>query len=445
MHTKDSLQQRLQFIGMDATLQAGLREARGLVIAAMPKILDGFYDHLMSYPEMARMFPTPAVRTHAKAAQIKHWDVILNGTFDASYVESVTRIGRTHARLGLEPRWYIAGYSLLIGGLVEAIETNLKVGRFDKTAPARKALLIRSVTTAALLDMDFAISVYLESGLQAKQETLDRLGTAFRGIVQTVSAAASDLENTAASLSRTAENTRLLSGTVASSSEQASSNVQSVAAASDQLAASIGEISRQVNDSTRIAGDAVRQAAETDARISELAVASSRIGDVLKLITAIAEQTNLLALNATIEAARAGDAGRGFAVVAQEVKALAGQTAKAIEEIGSQITAMQVATRDSVAAVKEIGQTIERLSSISGVIAHAVEEQTASTSLITANVTRAAHGTSDVVAAIASVRAGAVETGSASEHVLESARVLSTESQRLNQEVESFLETIRAV
>ncbi len=441
----DSLRQRLAFIGMDAALQESLREARTLVTAAMPKILDGFYDHLMTYPEMARMFPTPAVKAHAKAAQITHWDVILNARFDATYVDSVTRIGRTHARLGLQPRWYIAGYSLLIGGLVHAIETNLKVSRFDKTAPARKAGMIRAVTTAALLDMDFAISVYLDTGLKAKQETLDRLGGAFRGIVGTVSSAAHDLETTAASLSRTAENTRRLSATVAGASEEASSNVQSVATASDELAASINEISRQVNDSTRLAGDAVRQAAQTDQRIAELSVASSRIGDVLKLITAIAEQTNLLALNATIEAARAGDAGRGFAVVAQEVKALAGQTAKAIEEIGSQIGAMQSATSDSVAAVKEIGKTIEKLSAIAGVIAHAVEEQNASTSLITTNVTRAARGTSEVAAAIVSVRAGAVDTGSASEQVLGSARVLSAESQRLNAEVESFLETIRAV
>ncbi len=428
---------------MDKPLQASLRDARALVVPAMPRILDGFYDHLMSYPDMAKMFPTPSVRAHAKAMQLKHWDVILNGTFDATYVDSVTRIGRTHARLGLEPRWYIAGYSLLLGGLVTAIETGFKAGRFDKTAPDRKAGLIRAVITAALLDMDFAISVYLDSGIKAKQETLDRIGVTFRGIVSTVSTAATDLETTAASLARVAETTRSLTATVAASSEEASSNVQSVATASDELAASITEIGRQVRESSRIADEAVQQAAKTDERIAALAGASARIGDVLKLITAIAEQTNLLALNATIEAARAGEAGRGFAVVAQEVKALAAQTAKAIEEIGGQITAMQSATSDSVAAVKEIGSTIERLSGISEAIAHAVDQQSAATSMITTNVAQAARGTEEVASAIGSVRAGAVDTGAVSDQVLGSARMLSAESQRLNQEVETFLATVR--
>jgi hypothetical protein len=128
------------------------------------------------------------------------------------------------------------------------------------------------------------------------------------------------------------------------------------------MTSSVTEISRQVQESSRIAGEAVAQAKKTDSRINALSQAAGRIGDVVKLITAIAEQTNLLALNATIEAARAGEAGRGFAVVASEVKALASQTAKATEEIGSQIGAMQAATGESVAAIKEIGGTIGRIS-----------------------------------------------------------------------------------
>ncbi|MGU3496931.1 protoglobin domain-containing protein [Xanthobacteraceae bacterium A53D] len=441
----EDLRERLRFVGMDASLKASLREARGLVTAAMPAILDGFYTHLMAYPAMARFFPTPDVQAHAKAMQIKHWDVILNGTFDETYVASVTRIGRTHARLGLEPRWYIGGYSLLLAGLTTAIETNFKVGRFDRKAAERKTMLLNAVSTAALLDMDFAISVYLDSGIEAKQESLDRMSAAFRGIVTSVSTTAHDLENTASSLADMAQGTRVLTATVVSSSEEASSNVQSVATASDELAASIAEIGRQVQDSSRIAGEAVRQAERTDERIAQLSSASARIGDVLRLITAIAEQTNLLALNATIEAARAGEAGRGFAVVAQEVKALAGQTAKAVEEIGGQIAAMQSATSESVAAVKEIGQTIERLSGISDVIAHAVEQQSNATSLITANVAQAARGTEEVATAIGAVREGAVGTGTASDEVLGSAKRLSVESQRLNDEVEAFLDSVRAV
>jgi len=264
------------------------------------------------------------------------------------------------------------------------------------------------------------------------------------GIVDTVSTAASELEATAGTLTSTAEVTQELSGIVASASEEASTNVQSVASATEEMTSSVTEISRQVQESSRIAGEAVAQAKKTDSRINALSQAAGRIGDVVKLITAIAEQTNLLALNATIEAARAGEAGRGFAVVASEVKALASQTAKATEEIGSQIGAMQAATGESVAAIKEIGGTIGRISEIASTIAAAVEEQGAATSEIARNVERAAHGTAEVAAKITDVNRGAGETGSASAQVLASAKSLSRDSNHLMSEVEQFLAAVRA-
>ena len=264
------------------------------------------------------------------------------------------------------------------------------------------------------------------------------------GIVDTVSTAASELEATAGTLTSTAEVTQELSGIVASASEEASTNVQSVASATEEMTSSVTEISRQVQESSRIAGEAVAQAKKTDSRINALSQAAGRIGDVVKLITAIAEQTNLLALNATIEAARAGEAGRGFAVVASEVKALAAQTAKATEEIGSQIGAMQAATGESVAAIKEIGGTIGRISEIASTIAAAVEEQGAATSEIARNVERAAHGTAEVAVKITDVNRGAGETGSASAQVLASAKSLSRDSNHLMSEVEQFLAAVRA-
>jgi methyl-accepting chemotaxis protein len=272
----------------------------------------------------------------------------------------------------------------------------------------------------------------------------DTFQAAVGNIVDTVSSASTELEAAAGTLTKTAETTQDLAGVVASASEEASANVQSVASATEQLTGSVGEISRQVQESSRIAEEAVRQAGKTDARITELSQAASRIGDVVKLITAIAEQTNLLALNATIEAARAGEAGKGFAVVAQEVKALAAQTAKATDEIGTQITSMQAATQDSVAAIKEIGGTIARIAEIAGTIATAAEQQAASTQEIARNVQQAAQGTQQVASNITDVNRGASETGSASAQVLSSAQSLSTESNHLKIEVEKFLATVRA-
>jgi methyl-accepting chemotaxis protein len=281
----------------------------------------------------------------------------------------------------------------------------------------------------------------------ARKMGMRRLADEFEGaignIIETVSSASTELEAAAGTLTKTAENTQELSATVASASEEASANVGSVASATDQMKSSITEIGRQVHGSSTIAADAVRQAEKTDARIAELSKAAGRIGDVVKLITAIAEQTNLLALNATIEAARAGEAGKGFAVVAQEVKALAAQTAKATDEIASQIASMQTATRESVTAIKEIGDTIKKISEISAAIAAAVEEQGAATEEIARNVALAAQGTSEVAVRIADVNRGANETGSASSQVLSSARSLSNESDRLKAEVQKFLGTVR--
>jgi methyl-accepting chemotaxis protein len=283
---------------------------------------------------------------------------------------------------------------------------------------------------------------------EEKRASMRRLAADFEqavgNIVTTVSSAAGELELAAGSLTKTASVTGELSGSVAAASEQASANVQSVASAAEEMTSSVEEISRQVRESSTIAVEAVKQAGRTDARIAELSQAAGRIGDVVKLITAIAEQTNLLALNATIEAARAGDAGRGFAVVAQEVKALASQTAKATDEIGSQIVGMQEATQDSVAAIKEIGGTIARISEISATIAAAMEEQGAATQEIARNVHEAAHGTAQVAANIVQVNQGAGETGSASTRVLSLAQSLASDSGRLKVEMEAFLATVAA-
>jgi methyl-accepting chemotaxis protein len=273
---------------------------------------------------------------------------------------------------------------------------------------------------------------------------VDAFQASVGSIIDQVLNSSGEFERVADQLTQTARTTAELSGRSAGASETASEHVRSAANASEELSHSIADIARRVQESNGIAAEAVRQATATDQRINELSEAGARIGDVVKLITSIAEQTNLLALNATIEAARAGDAGRGFAVVAQEVKTLAGQTAKATEEIGSQIANMQLATQESVGAIKAIGRTIERISGIATSISGAVEQQRSATQNIAQSVRSAASGTADVVSNTRNAARGADETGESSNRMFTSAKALSAESLRLKAEVEKFLNDMRA-
>jgi methyl-accepting chemotaxis protein len=279
----------------------------------------------------------------------------------------------------------------------------------------------------------------------------ERIGTATREfemmigkLVGSLASASTGLAASATTLTKTSEVTMTLSGSAASASQTVTQNIQAVAAATEEITSSVNEIGRQVHESSRIAGNAVSQAKKTDDSIAKLSLAADRIYDVVKLITEVAEQTNLLALNATIEAARAGEAGRGFAVVASEVKALATQTAKATGEISAQIADMQSATADTVSAIREISSTITQVSEVSSAIAAAVEQQGAATQEIARNVQQSAELSTQVASEVTEVNRGSSETSSASGKVLTAAHSLAGESEHLKNEVERFLNTVRA-
>jgi len=264
------------------------------------------------------------------------------------------------------------------------------------------------------------------------------------GVIRGTATAADELQNSASSMSTIAVGTTDQSAKVAAAAEQTASNVQTVAASAEELSSSIQEIARQVTQSSSIAQSAVGQATRTEGMVGRLVEASQKIGEVMALIQTIAGQTNLLALNATIEAARAGEAGKGFAVVANEVKALSQQTAKATEEITSQIQAIRDATGSTVEAIREIGTTIGQMNEITGSIAAAVEEQGAATKEIARSVQQAAQGAQGVMQNIAGVREASIQVDSAATLVLNAAAQLTTQSEQLETETGKFLGNIRA-
>jgi methyl-accepting chemotaxis protein len=446
--TNANISERLKFNLIDQEAIATLRAGKSFVLGELPQIMDQFYSHIAKFAETNAFFKSRDQMMHAKKMQIQHWTVILDGRFDDTYQASVTKIGQVHNKLGLEPRWYIGGYNALVSGLVEAVAHRMPFGRFDFSAKKKRAELQTAIIKVALLDMDLAISVYIEEGRRDRRATLDKLAADFErtvgGVVRIVASASNELQTAAQNMTASACSSVSQSQIVDKAARDATQGVQSVAVATEQLTSSISEISRQVNESSRIAGNAVRDADETAVKMNRLAEGAQKIGTVVELINNIAAQTNLLALNATIEAARAGEAGRGFAVVAQEVKSLAEQTAKATAEIAEQIGDIQSSTTESVAAIGTITKVINSLNEIATAISAAVEEQGAATNEISRSVQEVARGTGEVSSNISGITASAGETGAAAAQVLSSASELSRQSEQLRNEVDKFLATVKA-
>ena len=283
---------------------------------------------------------------------------------------------------------------------------------------------------------------------EQRAEHIEASVEAFRGaiggVLRAVTDNASAMRDTAQSITKVASDASARAVAASGATEQASSNVNAVAGAAEELSASVEEIGRQVRQSTGMVEQAGLRTEKSITEIESLAAATQRIDGVLTLIQAIAEQTNLLALNATIEAARAGEAGRGFAVVAHEVKALAGQTAKATAEIGQNVGMIQTSTRNAVDAVREIGNAVRDINEVTSNIAGAVGQQDAATREISANAQLAAHGNETLVANIGSLSNAIGETSKTATSVLSASTELTSTAETLSREVDKFFSNLRA-
>ena len=474
----ESIDQRMSFMGL-AAASPGYRAMAPLLREALPKALAAFYARVRVTPETRRFFRDEAHIAAAQTAQIRHWDAIIEGRADADYAGSVRTIGQVHARIGLEPRWYIGGYSVILAYLTRAIAERPRK-RFSGRAHERvTAEAVAELTQRVLLDMDLAITIYLDvlqearDRSQAAQEAAEAqqtdvvraLGGALHGLAENdlsiripgrfpeeyrslqddFHAATRALRTAVGAVADSVESLSAGSDQLAVASEDLASRTERQAANLERTVAETDAIARQVAataDGARQTAEALAAAradveatvhlvGEAVSAIHTIAGSSGEIGRFTSLIDEIAFQTNLLALNAGVEAARAGDAGRGFAVVAQEVRALAQRSSEASGEIRGLISTSSAQVARGVDLVERTGAALERIGakvtavdSLAGGIAGSALEQ--------------ADGLARVRGAMGEMDEITQQNAAMTEEATAAARQLAGEAQNLHQQVGRF-------
>ena len=404
----DTLDQRLAFVGLDSAQRRSLAEAGPVIRSAVGGALDVFYGKISTHPHTRDFFSSDAHIAHAKERQIKHWETIASGLYQESYVENVTTVGKVHARIGLEPRWYIGGYALIMDGIIRAVIEHELKGLLHGRKARKLSEGLTAIVKAALVDMDYAITVYLDAlaeeqaKLQAQRNqekaeqdaALDALETALARLAQgdltpELHGLAPDFARLAANFNTSVAALREAMQEIHHSVDQVRSEVADIASASNNMArqtehqaSALEESAAALEQITTISGQSLLRAREVQAIVHESANETMRSGEIVKeAITAMGEierssrrmadilgvihdmafQTNLLALNAGVEAARAGEQGKGFAVVAQEVRQLAQRSATAAEEIKALI---DLSSRHVNRGVELVNRTGEALAAI---------------------------------------------------------------------------------
>ncbi|WP_082613194.1 globin-coupled sensor protein [Bosea sp. Root483D1] len=486
MSASDDLARRLEFLQFDGQARQQIRAVEKTIVAALPGALDAFYTQIRAFPETNALFRSEEQLGGAKARQASHWARIATGQFDADYVAAVTRVGQVHARIGLEPRWYIGGYALLLSQLIgKVLEERWPKSRFGSRLPGanERAAEIAAIVKACLLDMDYAISVYLEASeaarLKAEAEaraseqakaaerekavalvsegmaalangdltvriTQDMpaeyamIGTHFNDAMERLGTMIATIKASSTAIAASSQEISDGAADLSERTEQQASALEQTAATTEELAASVKSSAQSSRASTALADEATAVASEGGGIIKEAIAAMARIEDASRkiseitgVIDGIAFQTNLLALNAAVEAARAGDAGRGFAVVAAEVRALAQRSAEAAKDITGLIGTSGSEVTEGVRLVRLAGDTLEQIVGASGRVSATVGE-------IAAAAGEQASGIAEMSQAVSHMDEITQRNAALAEQSAGSARTLLTQIERLSQLVCAF-------
>ncbi|NJO67474.1 MAG: chemotaxis protein [Rhodospirillales bacterium] len=434
--TKLHAEERLAFLRIDRDVRETLAQIGPQLAQSIPLLTEKLYPHILSWPNLKAKLGSEDGVKQRKAQQHTHWEALFSGRFDEAYFRRTFTVGKVHNAIGLEPRWYIGTVCYLLEGLI----LSLAGGRL--TASQRAA--IAAVMRATFLDMDVAISSYLNASEHEKvrkemHSVSELLELEIETAVTKVSLQAERMTGGANKLSSVSSRLHESAMTVEQSASTAIGNIQSVAGATEQLDASSNAIAEQVGTTTQLTEKAVNQMQVTDMTAKGLSEATAEIDQVVSLVEKIAGQTKLLALNATIEAARAGEAGHGFAVVAAEVKALARQTEEAIGTIRQQSARIQEATRQAIGMVRDVNEDIHAIDRIASDVAQSTRQQREATLEISRSATSAAEQSQHVGEQAEVVLKMAGSTGQTAEHVRYLSTMVSSNIGELRQRLTTIL------